>query len=60
MQEHASVPRCIVFNARTYLSPKVQSVSRDFHENRSNCDKSVKFGTKLHNIIINQNRPGHK
>ena len=38
----------------------VQSVSRDFHENRSNCDKSVKFGTKLHYIIINQNRPGHK
>ena len=38
----------------------VQSVSRDFHENRSNCDKSVKFGTRLHYLIINQNRPGHK
>ena len=42
------------------LLPLVQSVSRDFYENRSNCDKSVKFGTKLHNMIINQNRPGHK
>ena len=38
----------------------VQSVSRDFHENRSNCDKSMKFDTKLHYMIINQNRPGHK
>ena len=38
----------------------VQSVKGDFHENRSNCDKSVKFGTELHYLIINQNRPGHK
>ena len=37
----------------------VQAVRRDFYENRSKCDKSMKLGIKLYYTIVNQKRQGH-
>ena len=39
-----------------YLLLILQAVKSDFYENRSKCDKSVKFGTKLHHTMLNKKK----